>query len=134
ITHVTFTSLSSALISGSSSPKVYHVSPDYLSWNDALTYCRTHHKDLALIESAGENTAAANVSDGDKWIGLFRSTGKWSDNRAVAYTAWYHELSGKKTYHEPCVHLYGSIWRTSSCGIRKAVCYSGEDLVFVAYK
>uniref|UniRef100_A0A8C6S814 C-type lectin domain-containing protein n=1 Tax=Neogobius melanostomus TaxID=47308 RepID=A0A8C6S814_9GOBI len=82
-------------------PKVYNLTSVEMSWDDALTYCRTQHKDLALIESAEENAAASDVAGNYAWIGLIRSTGKWSDNRAVTFTAWYHELSGRKTYHEP---------------------------------
>uniref|UniRef100_A0A8C6STD6 C-type lectin domain-containing protein n=1 Tax=Neogobius melanostomus TaxID=47308 RepID=A0A8C6STD6_9GOBI len=108
--HVTFTSLSSAFwicgiylivafdVLWIYIPKVFHKTPNKMSWGDALTYCRTHYTDLALIESAEENTAAFAVN-GYAWIGLFRSTGKWSDNRTVAFTAWKYP-GDKKIYHE----------------------------------
>uniref|UniRef100_A0A8C6UNX3 C-type lectin domain-containing protein n=1 Tax=Neogobius melanostomus TaxID=47308 RepID=A0A8C6UNX3_9GOBI len=103
VNHVTITSLSSAVFCGRhgpAPPAPKHKKPFH--WADALTYCRTHHTDLALIESAEENTAAINVGgENGNWIGLFRSTGKWSDNRTVAFTAWYHKLSGSKVYHKP---------------------------------
>uniref|UniRef100_A0A8C6S7X3 C-type lectin domain-containing protein n=1 Tax=Neogobius melanostomus TaxID=47308 RepID=A0A8C6S7X3_9GOBI len=101
VIRLTFTGLSSVFIStvrSGSNPKVFHLTPDSLSWDDALTYCRTHYTDLAMIESAEENDAASAVVGGYNWIGLFRSTGKWSDNRTVTFTAWNYD---SKTYYEP---------------------------------
>uniref|UniRef100_A0A8C6S4V6 C-type lectin domain-containing protein n=1 Tax=Neogobius melanostomus TaxID=47308 RepID=A0A8C6S4V6_9GOBI len=109
----------------------FHLTPVEMSWDDALTYCRTHHTDLALIESAEENRAAANnVADETKWIGLFRSTGKWSDNRTVAFTAWYHELSGRRIYHEPfcAAENVHNTWEVFSCQERRPFYCQGNTL------
>uniref|UniRef100_A0A8C6S7R6 C-type lectin domain-containing protein n=1 Tax=Neogobius melanostomus TaxID=47308 RepID=A0A8C6S7R6_9GOBI len=104
-----------------SSGSVYNLTSVEMSWDDALTYCRTQHKDLALIESAEENAAASDVAGNYAWIGLIRSTGKWSDNRAVTFTAWYHELSGRKTYHEPfcAAENVNNAWEVFSCQERR---------------
>uniref|UniRef100_A0A8C6SIG6 C-type lectin domain-containing protein n=1 Tax=Neogobius melanostomus TaxID=47308 RepID=A0A8C6SIG6_9GOBI len=109
-------------------PKVYHLTPDKMSWADALTYCRTHHTDLALIQSTEENRAANNSYG--YWIGLIRSTGKWSDNRTVAFTAWSHELSGRKIYHEPfcAAENVHNTWEVFSCQERRPFYCQGNTL------
>ncbi|XP_059196246.1 C-type lectin lectoxin-Phi1-like [Centropristis striata] len=52
-----------------------------MNWDDAQTYCRTHHTDLAMIEDAQENTKmmSAAQSTYKAWIGLYRILWSWSD-------------------------------------------------------
>uniref|UniRef100_A0A8C6SA07 C-type lectin domain-containing protein n=1 Tax=Neogobius melanostomus TaxID=47308 RepID=A0A8C6SA07_9GOBI len=96
----------------------FHLTPDSLSWGDALTYCRTHYTDLAMIESAEENRAASAVGGGYNWIGLFRSTGKWSDNRAVTFTAWNYD---SKVFYQPfcAAQNLHNTWDVFSCQERR---------------
>ena len=51
--------------------KTFHAFSATLTWAEARDYCREQlDMELAIIESAEENTQAASVNVGDYWIGL----------------------------------------------------------------
>lgn len=65
----------------------YIVYKDLKSWQEAQTYCREHHKDLAKVSSP----AQWNVSHSTEtrfWIGLFRDMWKWSDGNSTSFRNW----------------------------------------------
>ncbi|KAF7662270.1 hypothetical protein LDENG_00239180 [Lucifuga dentata] len=60
-----------------------------LSWKAAQAYCREHHTDLAIIESAQENNDILSVkADPSVWIGLYRIPWKWEDKSPTFFKNW----------------------------------------------
>lgn len=69
--------------------KTYILSDEKMTWADAQDYCRTHHTDLAMIESPEENAAMASVQGLNvAWIGLYRVAWMWSDKSNSSFTNW----------------------------------------------
>ncbi|XP_058240226.1 macrophage mannose receptor 1-like [Hemibagrus wyckioides] len=66
------------------------ISSPYLTWTDALAYCRTHHTDLASSLNSSDNSLLLKVRDiqGDSWLGLYRDTWKWSDGTIASNLPW----------------------------------------------
>ncbi|KAI7792076.1 putative L-selectin-like, partial [Triplophysa rosa] len=59
------------------------------TWNDAQSYCRQHHTDLATIRTQAENDQLTIMmsSFSYAWIGLFRDSWKWSDGTNVSMSS-----------------------------------------------
>ncbi|KAK7883900.1 hypothetical protein WMY93_027023 [Mugilogobius chulae] len=56
--------------------KNYTLVTEMMNWENARSYCRQHHTDLAMIEDETENSAVAALEPTKyKWIGLYRSPG-----------------------------------------------------------
>lgn len=70
----------------------YRVAVTPSTWDQAVAYCRAHYKDLAMIESASENTQVATVLKSYEgfyiWIGLYREPWRWSDNTISSFANW----------------------------------------------
>ncbi|MED6242552.1 hypothetical protein ATANTOWER_006329, partial [Ataeniobius toweri] len=60
------------------------------TWSSGLTYCRTHYRDLAMIENEAENTEAkrANPTTAEVWIGLYRVPWIWFDKSQTLFQPW----------------------------------------------
>lgn len=59
-----------------------------MTWNEAQSYCRTNHRDLASVRNEMELQQIMNVTtDYDVWIGLYRNL-LWSDQSNLSYTNW----------------------------------------------
>uniref|UniRef100_A0A8C6SJP6 C-type lectin domain-containing protein n=1 Tax=Neogobius melanostomus TaxID=47308 RepID=A0A8C6SJP6_9GOBI len=70
-------------------PKQYVPVLTPLAWEDARSYCRQHHTDLAMIKDESENTAVASLLWGHAvWIGLYRDPWRWSDGTNSSFTNW----------------------------------------------
>ncbi|XP_038566548.1 macrophage mannose receptor 1-like [Micropterus salmoides] len=80
--------------------KIFSIIRIGLTWEDARTYCRTHHTDLAMIENAQENIAMNMRSLYGYWIGLYRLPWRWSDNSSSSFTNWG---SGQPDGKQNCV-------------------------------
>uniref|UniRef100_A0A3B4BBL6 C-type lectin domain-containing protein n=1 Tax=Periophthalmus magnuspinnatus TaxID=409849 RepID=A0A3B4BBL6_9GOBI len=61
----------------------------FKSWEEAQSYCRTNYIDLAMIKSKEENLQALQViGSNEVWIGLSRTSWKWSDGTSASFTNW----------------------------------------------
>ncbi|KAL7392887.1 hypothetical protein ABVT39_003314 [Epinephelus coioides] len=69
------------------SQKTFTLIKTSLTWEDAQTYCRTHHTDLAMIENAQENTEILSLVY-NVWIGLYRVLWRWSDKSKSSFRNW----------------------------------------------
>uniref|UniRef100_A0A672FAR5 C-type lectin domain-containing protein n=1 Tax=Salarias fasciatus TaxID=181472 RepID=A0A672FAR5_SALFA len=58
------------------------------NWTAARDYCRTHHTDLAMIETGEENAKVAALRKQQTWIGLYRIPWRWSDGSNSAFKNW----------------------------------------------
>ncbi|KAK7883872.1 hypothetical protein WMY93_026995 [Mugilogobius chulae] len=87
--------------------KEYILVPSYLSWGDALNYCREHYVDLAIIEDESDfNTVVNLIGEHWVWIGLSRQPYRWSDNRISNFKNWIGGEPDNKLGIEHCVVEY----------------------------
>ncbi|KAK7883871.1 hypothetical protein WMY93_026994 [Mugilogobius chulae] len=72
--------------------KEYILVESLSSWSEALSFCREHYVDLAIIEDESDfNTVANLVTTNWVWIGLSRQPYRWSDNRISNFKIWIAE-------------------------------------------
>lgn len=111
---------------------VYHFCSQQLTWRDASMACNAGGKQLAVIDSAAENTWVSNeivgaFGVGGWWIGLvdLEATGSWiwQDGTSVGYASW--------AKGEPNSSKCGSLnagsgtWKDEPCtGVHSYVCES----------
>ncbi|KAK0143162.1 C-type mannose receptor 2 [Merluccius polli] len=105
-------------------PTIYHYIDDKVTWQDAQSYCRKHHYDLATISNMRDNNIAfksqTNSAENDVWIGLNKNQGawRWSDSSIASFYNWNKdELNGDgKSLHNDCVEMTkdGS-WNSMNC-------------------
>ncbi|XP_028985106.3 macrophage mannose receptor 1-like isoform X2 [Betta splendens] len=73
----------------STGQSTYTVINDTKMWNNALTYCRTYHTDLAMIENSQQNSIISSLKAGQSvWFGLYRVAWKWSDRSSSSFRNW----------------------------------------------
>uniref|UniRef100_A0A8C9S678 C-type lectin domain-containing protein n=1 Tax=Scleropages formosus TaxID=113540 RepID=A0A8C9S678_SCLFO len=65
------------------------------TWSDAQSYCRNNHTDLVSVKDQTENDyiyttilQPKNLRTNTVWLGLFRETWKWSDQRNSSFRYW----------------------------------------------
>ncbi|XP_026995108.2 putative C-type lectin domain family 20 member A [Tachysurus fulvidraco] len=63
-----------------------------LTWQEAQTYCRQHHTDLASSRDATEESVIQGLNSDWTWFGLFRDSWKWTDQTSFSTISW---MSGK---------------------------------------
>nr|XP_014339379.1 PREDICTED: macrophage mannose receptor 1-like [Latimeria chalumnae] len=93
--------------------KTYVLVEKDLTWPEAQSYCRTHHKDLVSIHSKEEvNTILKeytykNISASFLWIGLQENASKdqwlWTSGETVNFYNWGFRQPNKFKMHEHCV-------------------------------
>ncbi|XP_068164929.1 macrophage mannose receptor 1-like [Antennarius striatus] len=95
-----------------------------LPWNNAQTFCRENHVDLASIRNQQENEIIANLSAGDTvWIGLHGGR-VWSDGNSSLFRQW---ASGEpNSITNRCVAAGQSgLWSDESCCLSfPFICYT----------
>ncbi|XP_068454419.1 C-type mannose receptor 2-like isoform X2 [Clinocottus analis] len=104
-----------------------------MNWNEAQSYCREHHTDLAIVRNLEENQKVLNViSKGDRaWIGLFSDGRKWSDGSDSSFRNW--KPLGPRQFSEDCVSADFSadgLWESLKCDVMSAfICYRDVEPV-----
>uniref|UniRef100_A0A8C6WIW0 C-type lectin domain-containing protein n=1 Tax=Neogobius melanostomus TaxID=47308 RepID=A0A8C6WIW0_9GOBI len=97
------------------------VSYSYIStprtWADAQAYCRKHHTDLALVESAVQNSlvSSTRAASAEAWIGLYRDPWAWSDQSLSPFKNW-RDISPNYPYSQHCVtENTAHVWDDAHC-------------------
>lgn len=76
------------------------------SWPEALTYCRQHYTDLAILQNLAESNVldVYSVSGNHVWIGLYRDSWKWSDetNINISTIKWMTGQRNVTGSNRPC--------------------------------
>ncbi|XP_059931931.1 lectin BRA-3-like [Gadus macrocephalus] len=89
----------------------------------ARDYCRTHHTDLVSIRSAAENQEVREVAAGHEvWIGLFKDTWRWSDERYSSFRFWKLNVYTAYTLTTICGFVdlaQTGEWGLSDCGLKR---------------
>uniref|UniRef100_A0A8C6WHQ0 C-type lectin domain-containing protein n=1 Tax=Neogobius melanostomus TaxID=47308 RepID=A0A8C6WHQ0_9GOBI len=111
-------------------PKQYTYISTSKSWEDARSYCRQHHTDLAMIKDKSENTAVAAVLVTNQWawIGLYRQPWRWSDGSDSQFTNWGSGQPNNYAGNQHCVWEDNNHkWNDKPCSEKKKfVCHRGE--------
>ncbi|KAK7883834.1 hypothetical protein WMY93_026957 [Mugilogobius chulae] len=99
--------------------KQYNHISTMMTWDEAQSYCRQHHTDLATIEDQTENSAAASVLVANQatWFGLYRKPWRWSDGSDSRFTNW---ISGQPNNNneQHCVsELDTREWGDGTCSV-----------------
>lgn len=104
------------------------------TWSSAQAYCREHHVDLAVIESAEENSKVYSAKPGaaDVWIGLYRVPWTWSDGSQSTFRSWASGQPDNYGLKQYCVSdhpIYG--WNDRSCDEKMTfICHQGKCVTF----
>ncbi|KAK0135448.1 Macrophage mannose receptor 1 [Merluccius polli] len=103
---------------------IYHYIDDKVTWQDAQSYCREHHSDLATISNMADNNIAlkskTNSAEKPVWIGLIKNQGawRWSDSSNASFYNWNKdEPNGDgKSLHNDCVEMTkDGRWNVVNC-------------------
>ncbi|XP_043973279.1 putative C-type lectin domain family 20 member A [Gambusia affinis] len=91
------------------------------TWSSALTYCRTHHTDLAMIENEAENTEArnANPTTSEVWIGLYRVPWIWADGSQTLFRPWHFSLNNDAGKQHCGTENNVHQWADEDCSVRR---------------
>ncbi len=108
-----------------------------MPWENAQNYCRTHHTDLATVQSNEDWTSLREAADEEKfssyaWIGLFNDINgwRWSYNEeSLMFESWALGQPNNYGEGEECVATtFEGKWLDFSCtSERYFVCYDGEN-------
>ena len=102
-----------------------------MSWQDAQSYCRERHSDLATISNSRDNNIAlkskTNSAENNVWIGLnnnnTQGAWRWSeDSSNVSFCNWNkYEPNG----NSDCVEMTkDGCWNDKSCNTKLPfICY-----------
>lgn len=115
------------------------------TWNEAQSYCREKHADLATIENTEDVRRMTDVVDGNfdgsAWIGLHGDSKSWrwslehSDlygKGASVFRGWWDQPDNTEG-RELCVYISMGKWNDFQCDYSlMAVCYDGIwTLIFI---
>ena len=97
------------------SEPIYHYIDDKVTWQDAQSYCRERHSDLATISNMRDNNitldSITNSAENDVWIGLNNNNPhgawRWSGSSNASFYNWKEgEPNGDgKSLHNYCVEM-----------------------------
>ncbi|CAB1317890.1 unnamed protein product [Coregonus sp. 'balchen'] len=103
-----------------SSGKTFHlINNTLMTWRDAQMYCREHHTDLASVRNQTENEEICRLANGHcVWIGLFRSSWKWSDQSNSSFRNWHEGQPNNVGGNQTCAVTlmnYSGRWGFRKC-------------------
>uniref|UniRef100_A0A673KPB1 C-type lectin domain-containing protein n=1 Tax=Sinocyclocheilus rhinocerous TaxID=307959 RepID=A0A673KPB1_9TELE len=117
----------------------YILYKEFKTWENAQNYCRTHHIDLATVQS-NENWTKLLEAAGEQhfygfaWIGLFNDikSWRWSYNEeSLVFESWGLAQPDNYGAGQECAAIFpNGAWDDFYCTIEKYfVCYDGETHV-----
>ncbi len=108
-----------------------------MTWGNAQKYCRTHHIDLATVQSNENWTRLQEAADeqlfsGFAWIGLYNDINSWRwsyNEESLVFKSW--GLGEPNNYGEECAAIFSNgAWFDLYCtDSRYFVCYDGENYI-----
>ncbi|KAL6118400.1 uncharacterized protein ACO6RY_03207 [Pungitius sinensis] len=121
-------------------PKRFHLIKDKKNWLDAQSYCRENHIDLLSgikqlndPEFIKESEALKNETEDDRtlWIGLFRDTWTWSDEKDFSFRHWDQipeHNDGDQV--QKCATVSDGKWSSNCCSKKHPFfCYDDEVIL-----
>ncbi|XP_014185661.1 lymphocyte antigen 75-like [Haplochromis burtoni] len=95
------------------------------TWEDAQSYCRKNHTDLASVRNQSENEELKKITVSSyTWIGLYRNSWKWSDGTAQLLHNWDPDKPSKIAT-DACGTIFRGKWVNYHCGANwYFVCYT----------
>lgn len=106
-----------------------------MTWDQAQTYCRENHIDLATVqrsEDLANLLEVANKMGAMAWIGLYNDINSWRwsyQNETVTFSNWSPGEPSNYNGHEECGVTSYSTWGDWSCSLLYPFfCYSGKKL------
>ncbi|XP_052417775.1 putative C-type lectin domain family 20 member A [Carassius gibelio] len=107
-----------------------------MTWEDAQNYCRTHHIDLATVQSNENWTRLQEAADekqfsGFAWIGLYNDINSWRwsyNEESLVFKNWGLGQPDNYGLGEECVAIFDNgAWFDFYCSdSRYFVCYDGS--------
>ncbi|RXN36566.1 macrophage mannose receptor 1-like protein [Labeo rohita] len=100
--------------SEASEQQEYVLIQESMSWENAQTYCRTNHTDLATVQSNENWTRLQEAADEKAhssfaWIGLYRNINNWCwsyEEESLVFQSWGSGYPVNDAYGKDCVGMY----------------------------
>ncbi|XP_010784119.1 C-type mannose receptor 2-like [Notothenia coriiceps] len=104
---------------------VTYIYTQAMTWNEAQSYCRTNHKDLASVRNEAENQQIRDQVGTNYWIGLSRESWKWSDRSDSSFRHWSDNEPDTTMKTCAAANFYKSgKWADAGCGWElQFICY-----------
>uniref|UniRef100_A0A672F6P2 C-type lectin domain-containing protein n=1 Tax=Salarias fasciatus TaxID=181472 RepID=A0A672F6P2_SALFA len=109
--------------------KQYYLIEQNRTWEDAQSYCRANHTDLAMIENEEENRNVTSARRGhEAWIGLYREPWMWSDGRKSSFKNWMRRAPDNQYNRQHCaVEHPDHSWDDQDCSLQgHFICQGGK--------
>ncbi len=105
-----------------------------MSWENAQNYCRTHHTDLATIQSNEDWTSLQEAVDeysSFAWVGLFNNIDSWRwsyNEESLVFKSWTSGQPDNSNGGQACAAInYIGGWQDFACAnTYHFMCYDGE--------
>uniref|UniRef100_A0A8C2AXP9 C-type lectin domain-containing protein n=1 Tax=Cyprinus carpio TaxID=7962 RepID=A0A8C2AXP9_CYPCA len=117
-------------------PQEYILYKQLKTWEDAQNYCRTHHYDLATIQTDEDWTSLKEAAGeqqfyGFAWIGLFNDINSWRwsyNEESLVFESWGLAQPDNYGMGQECVTItFDGNWLDFYCtDLRYFVCYDGS--------